>query len=359
METNLFNLNHEDMAQFFTELGEKPFRATQLLKWMHQQGVLDFSHMTNLSKLLRQSLQEKAHISLPQVVTEQQSQDGTRKWVLQLADHNYIETVLIPEEGRNTLCISSQVGCILNCPFCATGKQGFNRNLTTAEIIAQLWIAEHSLRDDSYRNGQHVINNVVLMGMGEPLANYQNVVKAIDLMMDDNTYGLSWRRVTLSTSGLIPAILRLAERCPVNLAISLHAPDDKLRDQLVPINQKYPLAELMAACRSYVKADMRRKITVEYIMLKGVNDSPSQAKALAKLLQGIPAKVNLIPFNAFAGSDYRCPSLETIDQFRNILMKAGFITVTRKSRGQDIDAACGQLVGKVKARQPLHAIKCN
>ncbi len=348
--TNLFNLNHEEMINFFADLGEKPFRATQLLKWMHQQGVLDFSQMTNLSKLLRQSLQEKTQIVLPTVVTEQHAKDGTRKWVLQLSDNNYIETVLIPDEDRNTLCISSQVGCILDCPFCATGKQGFNRNLTTAEIIAQLWIAEHSLRDSRHRNGQHAINNVVLMGMGEPLANYQNVVKAIDLMMDDNTYGLSWRRITLSTTGLVPAILRLAKRCPVNLAISLHAPNDELRDRLVPINQKYPLADLMAACRAYVKEDTRRKITVEYIMLKGINDSLAHAKALAKLLQSIPAKVNLIPFNTFPGSDYHCPDLETIDKFRNVLIKSGFVTVTRKSRGQDIDAACGQLVGKVLAR---------
>lgn len=350
---NLLNLDQHDLATFFAQLGEKPFRATQILKWIYQQGHLDFDAMTNLSKALRQRLKEQACIALPQVVKTQVSQDGTRKWVLQLDATNCIETVFIPEDDRNTLCVSSQVGCALGCHFCVTGQQGFNRNLSVAEIMAQLWIAEHTLRQiqvPPLKPAERVVSNVVIMGMGEPLVNFDNVVKTIHLMMDDHSYGLSKRRITLSTVGIVPALYRLKTQCPVNLAISLHAPTDALRDQLLPINHKYPLAELMAACRAYLADETRRKITFEYVMLKDVNDSPAHARALVKLLQHCPAKVNLIPFNSFVQAPYQCALPETIAQFRDILMRADIVTVTRKTRGDDIDAACGQLAGKVLNR---------
>lgn len=341
------------MMAFFAELGEKPFRAIQVLKWIHHHGVIDFDAMSNLSKSLRQKLKEVACISFPQIVTTQLSQDGTRKWLLQLDSPNAIETVFIPEEDRGTLCVSSQVGCALDCRFCATAYQGFNRNLSVSEIIAQVWLAEHTLRIQGYPNDEQrrIISNVVMMGMGEPLANLNNVLKALRLMMDDNTYGLSRRRLTLSTAGIIPAITHLKEQCPVNLAVSLHAPTNALRDQLMPINKKYPLDMLLAACRDYLEGENRHhKITFEYIMLKEVNDSPAQARALVKLLERCPAKVNLIPFNPFFHSHYERSSLEAIEHFRHILSKAGLVTVTRKTRGGDIDAACGQLAGKVQDR---------
>lgn len=380
---NLLDLDREGLTSFFVNLGEKPFRATQVMKWIHQLGVTDFFAMTNLSKALRQQLTEIACLSMPQVVMSQVSQDGTRKWLLQLDSNNCVEMVFIPEDNRGTLCVSSQVGCALDCHFCATAQQGFNRNLTTGEIIAQLWLAKHTLKteitslqentqpsnfvqEDSYtsekvvedlppikeKQEKQVISNVVLMGMGEPLTNFDNVIKAMNLMLDDFSYGLSWRHITLSTVGIIPALARLKEQCPVNIAISLHATNDALRDQLMPINKKYPLRELIKACHAYIKGEeYRRKITFEYIMLKGINDSPTHAFALIKLLRGLPAKINLIPFNVFPQTHYQCPTFETIDRFRDILMEAGFITVTRKTRGSDIDAACGQLAGKVLNRK--------
>jgi len=351
---NLLNLDRQGLSSFFIKLGEKQFHATQVMKWIHQQGVLDFDAMTNLSKALRQRLKEIACISLPQVHRLQSSQDGTRKWLLQLDNDNCIEMVFIPEDERGTLCISSQVGCALDCRFCATGQQGFNRNLSVAEIIAQLWLAEHTLRAE--KKSERAINSIVMMGMGEPLTNFNNVVTAMNLMMDDFSYGLSRRRITLSTAGIVPAMRRLREQCPVNLAVSLHAPNDALRSQLVPINKKYPLDQLMAACRAYTKGKPGRQITFEYIMLKDINDSTAHARALIKLLQGIPAKINLIPFNHFLHSSYQCATPEAIENFRDILMQAGLLTVTRKTRGDDIDAACGQLAGKVQDKRRKNTI---
>ncbi|QJD29109.1 23S rRNA (adenine(2503)-C(2))-methyltransferase RlmN [Methylococcus geothermalis] len=341
---NLLDLDREGMEAFFVRIGEKPFRASQLLQWIHQRGVTDFSLMTNLSKALRSRLEAVSEIRPPELVLEQRSADGTRKWVLQVDAVNRVETVLIPDEGRNTLCVSSQVGCSLECSFCSTARQGFNRNLTTAEIIGQLWVAQHRLGEEQR------ISNVVLMGMGEPLLNFGNVVAATRLMMDDFTYGLSKRRVTLSTSGIVPALDRLAEVSDISLAVSLHAPHDELRNELVPINRKYPIRELLAACKRYVGTENRRKVTFEYVMLEGVNDAPEHARALVRLLSHVPSKVNLIPFNPFPNSAYRCSRPETIARFAQILQDAGLITTTRKTRGGDIDAACGQLVGRVNDR---------
>jgi 23S rRNA (adenine2503-C2)-methyltransferase len=346
-KVNLLAFNRKAMEDYFREIGEKPFRASQLLQWIHQRGIADFALMTNLSKSLRQFLTEHCEVSAPSISFAQQSSDGTRKWLLQVDETNRIETVFIPEEGRGTLCISSQVGCALDCSFCSTARQGFNRNLTVAEIIGQLWTAQRELGEDTR------ITNVVLMGMGEPLLNFNNVVAAVDLMMDDFAYCLSKRRVTLSTSGVVPALERLAEVTDISLAVSLHAPDDALRNQLVPINQKYPLKELLPACRNYIK-DGRRKVTWEYVMLAGVNDSPAQARALAKLLANIPSKINLIPFNPFPGSPYQCSSRDTVARFSDILQSYGLVTTTRKTRGDDIDAACGQLVGRVKDKSRRH-----
>ena len=346
-KVNLLAFNRKAMEDYFREIGEKPFRAAQLLQWIHQRGVEDFSQMTNLSKALRSYLTEHCEICGPEIAIAQHSSDGTRKWLLQVDETNRIETVFIPEEGRGTLCISSQVGCALDCSFCSTAKHGFNRNLTVAEIVGQLWTAQRELGEENR------ITNVVLMGMGEPLLNFTNVVSAVDLMMDDFAYCLSKRRVTLSTSGVVPALERLAEVTDISLAVSLHAPDDALRNRLVPINQKYPLRELLPACRNYVK-DGRRKVTWEYVMLAGVNDSPAQARALAKLLANIPSKINLIPFNPFPGSPYQCSSREVVTRFSDILQGFGLITTTRKTRGDDIDAACGQLVGQVKDKSRRH-----
>jgi 23S rRNA (adenine2503-C2)-methyltransferase len=345
---NLLDLDRQGLIAFFTKLGEKPFRASQVLKWIYQCGVDDFDAMTNLSKSLRDTLHNEAEIRFPEIVSEQQSEDGTIKWLLRIDNGNCIETVFIPEAERGTLCISSQVGCALECSFCSTAQQGFNRNLSVGEIIGQLWVANKSLQCQPRTN--RVISNVVLMGMGEPLLNFDNVVSAMNLMLDDLAYGLSKRRVTLSTSGVIPALDRLKQVSDVSLAVSLHAPDDALRNELVPINRKYPIRELLAACQRYITGEARRKVTFEYVMLDGINDSPRQARQLVKLLQDVPAKVNLIPFNPFPGTQYRSSSRERIDAFRDILMKAGLITVTRKTRGEDIDAACGQLAGKVLDR---------
>ncbi|MCG6934595.1 MAG: 23S rRNA (adenine(2503)-C(2))-methyltransferase RlmN [Proteobacteria bacterium] len=345
---NLLDLDRQGLIAFFTKLGEKPFRASQVLKWIYQCGVDDFDAMSNLSKSLRDTLHNEAEIRFPEIVSEQQSEDGTIKWLLRIDNGNCIETVFIPEAERGTLCISSQVGCALECSFCSTAQQGFNRNLSVGEIIGQLWVANKSLQCQPRTN--RVISNVVLMGMGEPLLNFDNVVSAMNLMLDDLAYGLSKRRVTLSTSGVIPALDRLKQVSDVSLAVSLHAPDDALRNELVPINRKYPIRELLAACQRYITGEARRKVTFEYVMLDGINDSPRQARQLVKLLQDVPAKVNLIPFNPFPGTQYRSSSRERIDAFRDILMKAGLITVTRKTRGEDIDAACGQLAGKVLDR---------
>ncbi len=339
---NLLDFDKKGLEAYFSKIGEKPFRAKQLLKWLYQAGVTDFDEMTDLSKSLRTYLKEHCTINLPEIVLEKVATDGTVKWVLRMACGNRVETVFIPEEKRGTLCVSSQVGCALACSFCSTAQQGFNRNLTTAEIIGQLWVATHRLGEESR------ITNVVMMGMGEPLLNFDNTVKAVNLMLDDCAYGLSKRRVTVSTSGVVPAMYRLSEACDVSVAVSLHAPNDQLRNELVPINQKYPLAQLMEACQDVVKHSPRGFITFEYVMLDGVNDTFSDARALVRLLKNVPCKMNLIPFNPFPNSGYKCSKVSAIEAFRNILHKAGIITTVRKTRGEDIDAACGQLVGKVK-----------
>ncbi|RDI44807.1 23S rRNA (adenine(2503)-C(2))-methyltransferase RlmN [Aquicella lusitana] len=346
---NLLGLDRKAMQDFFVSMGEKPYRADQILKWIHFNGVQDFHAMTNISKVLRERLAETAEISVPQVIYEKAASDGTYKWLLRLSDGNCIETVFIPEKTRGTLCISSQVGCILNCDFCSTGKQGFNRNLSTAEIISQLWIAVRKL---SQLDGvhDHAVTNVVMMGMGEPLLNFDNVVPALHLMLDDFAYGLSKRRVTVSTAGVVPAMHQLRAVSDVALAVSLHAPNDELRNKLVPLNKKYPLRELMAVCREYFKDDNRRSITMEYVMLAGVNDQPEHARQLIRILEGVRAKMNLIPFNPFPHTPYQRSDNDTILHFRDILLKAGINTTIRRTRGDDIDAACGQLVGQVKDR---------
>lgn len=350
------------MRDFFVDLGEKPFRAQQVMQWIHQAGLNDFAKMSNLGKALREKLTQIAAIQLPAIETCQQSADGTCKWLLKLECGNCIETVFIPEAKRGTLCVSSQVGCGLNCSFCSTGKQGFNRNLTTAEIIGQVWTAVRQLsKEDGCHDRQ--ITNVVMMGMGEPLLNFDNVVTAMDIMMDDHAYGLSKRRVTLSTAGVLPDLARLREISPVSLAVSLHAPNDELRNELVPINKKYPLKELMELCKHYFKDEPKRKVTFEYVMLKGINDQPQHAMQLVKLLQDVPAKVNLIPFNPFPLTHYERSPKASIEAFRDTLIAKGINTITRKTRGDDIDAACGQLAGDVidrtsraKRWQKLHFI---
>ncbi len=356
VKVNLLDFSHEALKEWFASIGEKPFRATQVIKWLHQMGVDDLTQMTNLSKTLRAFLQENAEIRAPEIVMEQQSADGTCKWVLRLADGNAIETVFIPEEDRGTLCVSSQVGCALDCTFCSTARQGFNRNLTVAEIIGQLWIAKRTLQKDP--KGERAVTNVVMMGMGEPLLNFEPVVAALRLMLDDNAYGLSRRRVTVSTSGVLPAMGRLADTLDVSLAVSLHAPNDELRNRLVPLNRKYPIKELLAACQSFLdKKDTQRKhITWEYVMLDGVNDTEQHARELATLLQGIPSKINLIPFNPFPDTRYKRSSNNRIYRFRDILQESGYTVMTRKTRGDDIDAACGQLAGEVndRSRREIH-----
>ncbi|MDX1519451.1 MAG: 23S rRNA (adenine(2503)-C(2))-methyltransferase RlmN, partial [Gammaproteobacteria bacterium] len=325
----------------------------QMIKWIHQQGVTEFDAMTNLSKVLRGSLPQQAEIRLPAITHTRTSADGTCKWLIQIDDNgNSVETVFIPEENRGTLCISSQVGCPLDCQFCSTAKQGFNRNLSTSEIIAQLWLAMDQL--NQFRDNSHRITNVVMMGMGEPLLNYDKVLPALRLMTDDQAYGLARRRVTVSTAGIVPGIDRLSHECDVALAVSLHAANDELRDRIVPINRKYPLAELLAACSRYAKIRGGDSITFEYVMLNGVNDSPSDARQLSGLLRDLPAKINLIPFNPFPGTEFTRPDQNTIDVFRNILVKSGIVTTTRKTRGDDIAAACGQLAGVVRARARRH-----
>jgi 23S rRNA (adenine2503-C2)-methyltransferase len=348
-KTNVFDLDRPGLAALLRDLGEQAFRATQIVKWVHQHGVTDFEQMTNLGKSLRQRLADHMSFELPEVATEQISHDGTRKWMLRVAGGQAIETVYIPEAERGTLCVSSQVGCPLECSFCATGKQGFSRNLGTAEIIGQLWIAARSLGQFP-RPERRPISNIVFMGMGEPLLNFENVLRAIDLMLDDNAYGLSRRRITVSTAGMVPQMDRLKQASPVSLAVSLHAPNDALRNELVPLNRTYPLADLLPACKRFAEDYTHESITFEYTMLDGVNDTPAHARELVRVLNGIPAKVNLIPWNPFPGGGYRRSSAEAIERFRTILQQAGLITLTRKTRGDDIDAACGQLVGRVQAR---------
>jgi 23S rRNA (adenine2503-C2)-methyltransferase len=367
---NLLDFNLPQLTDWLSGQGEKPFRARQVFHWIHQRGEGDFAQMTDLAKSLREKLTASAEVRAPKVAADKTSADGTRKWLFDVgpgsgaasdqARRNGIETVFIPEgtpgcgdedadedspRYRGTLCVSSQVGCALECTFCSTGRQGFNRNLTVAEIIGQLWHAVRELKKAGW--GERPVTNVVMMGMGEPLANFENVVTALDIMLDDHSYGLSRRRVTVSTSGLVPAMDRLAERCPVALAVSLHAPSDALRDEIVPINRKYPLQELLAACRRYLQHAPRDFITFEYVMLAGVNDTPEQARQLAALVKDVPCKFNLIPFNPFPDSGYEKSRSDAQRAFREILQQAGLVVTTRKTRGDDIDAACGQLAGQV------------
>jgi len=350
--TNLLDLDYEHLVSFVGNFGEKPYRAKQLMHWIYQENLIDFNEMTDISKVFRDVLKEKVSIQLPSIISDAISDDGTRKWLFDVGGNNGIETVFIPEDDRGTLCISSQVGCALECTFCSTGRQGFNRNLTTAEIIGQLWLANFYIRQqEGYNvlpNSERIISNVVMMGMGEPLANYENVVAAMKLMLDDRAYGLSRRRVTLSTSGLVNAMDRLKEDCPVALAVSLHASNDKLRDEIVPINKKFPIKELMAGCQRYLEKAPRDFVTFEYVMLDGINDSVEDAKALLNIVKEVPCKFNLIPFNPFPNSGYQCSSNEQIRRFKEVLMNQDYIVTVRKTRGDDIDAACGQLAGQVK-----------
>ncbi|MEQ1673954.1 MAG: 23S rRNA (adenine(2503)-C(2))-methyltransferase RlmN [Candidatus Nitrotoga sp.] len=346
MTTNLLNFDAQQMTDWFAAQGEKPFRARQVLRWIHKNGESDFSAMTDLAASLREKLQRDACITAPTVVREELSSDGTRKWLLNVGTGNAIETVFIPEAERGTLCVSTQAGCALDCSFCSTGKQGFNRNLSVAEIIGQLWWANRQMGKDA--DGLWPVSNVVLMGMGEPLLNFNNTVSALRLMLDDHAYGLSRRRVTLSTSGIVPVMDKLRDECPVALAVSLHAPNNALRDVLVPINKKYPLDLLMAACQRYLEKAPRDFITFEYVMLRGVNDSVQLAHELIELVRDVPCKLNLIPFNPFPQTHYQRSDKDTIQRFRDVLMQADIVTTTRKTRGDDIDAACGQLAGQVQ-----------
>lgn len=353
--TPLLGLDPPTLTAFFADLGEKPFHARQVSRWVHQRFVADFRAMSDLPKRLRERLAVDATIAGPNVIRDTTAADGTRKWLLDAGNGNAVEAVFIPEDGRSTLCISSQAGCALDCAFCSTGKQGFNRNLTTAEIVGQLWHANRALLSGHasspwVEQGRAPITNVVMMGMGEPLANYTNVVPALELFLDDNAYGLSRRRVTVSTSGLVPMIDRLARDCPVALAVSLHAPDDALRDRLVPINRTHPLAELLAACDRYLAHAPRDFVTFEYVMLDGVNDQPSHARELVAIAGSIPCKYNLIPFNPFPGTEFRTSPRERILAFQKVLLDAGVTTTIRRTRGDDIDAACGQLAGQVQDR---------
>ncbi len=348
--SNLLGMDRPALEQWFAALGERPFRARQLMQWVYQRSEARFEEMTDIAKPLRAQLQDIAEVRTPELITEQVSADGTRKWLLRVDSGNAVETVFIPEADRGTLCISSQVGCAMDCQFCATATQGFSRNLSAAEILGQVWYAQKAL--NAVPREQRVISNVVFMGMGEPLANFDHVVTAIRVLLDDLGYGLSKRRVTVSTSGLVPFIDRLHDTVDTALAVSLHAADDDLRNEIVPINKKYPLKDLMAACRRYTAGKERQMhIVYEYVMLDGVNDKPADARALAKLLAGMPAKVNLIPFNPFPGTRYSTSSPETVRAFSDILRQRSIVSTTRKTRGDDIDAACGQLVGQVQNRQ--------
>src|SRR4051812_15309368 len=355
MTANLLDFDLEGLAAYCDSLGEKRFRATQLFRWIHQKGARDFGQMTDLAKSLRDKLQGAAHITGLPILTEHVSADGTVKWLFDVGGGDAVEAVFIPEDDRGTLCVSSQAGCAVGCRFCSTGHQGFSRNLSTGEILAQLWYAEHSLRGHLGTGGERVISNVVMMGMGEPLQNYAALVPALRIMLDDHGYGLSRRRVTVSTSGVVPMIDRLAQDCPVALAVSLHAPNDELRDKLVPLNRKYPIAELLDACNRYLEHAPRDFITFEYCMLEGVNDQPEHARELARLVQthggrGVSCKLNLIPFNPFPASGLVRSPQQRVQAFAKLLSDAGIVTTVRKTRGDDIDAACGQLAGDVKDR---------
>jgi 23S rRNA (adenine2503-C2)-methyltransferase len=367
MKANLLDFDAAGMAAFFAAIGEKPFRARQVLRWVHRMGESEFERMSDLAKSLRQRLAESAEVVPPRMIGDTTAADGTRKWLLDVGNANAVETVFIPEANRGTLCVSTQAGCTMACRFCSTGRQGFNRNLTTAEIVGQLWWASRALRaraaagpvtpalraaraPGAVHGDERAISNVVLMGMGEPLLNLENVLPALRLMLDDNGYGLSRRRVTVSTVGIVPMMDRLRDECPVALAVSLHAPNDALRSRLVPINQKYPLAELLSACRRYLERAPRDFVTFEYVMLDGVNDSDACAHELVRLVADVPCKVNLIPFNPFPDSGFRRSPRDTVRRFADVLNAAGIVTTTRKTRGDDIDAACGQLAGQVRDR---------
>jgi 23S rRNA (adenine2503-C2)-methyltransferase len=387
MKVNLLGLDAGALGGFFADRGQKAFRARQVLRWVHRFGESDFARMTDLAKGAREMLAAEAEVVPPPMIADNVAADGTRKWLLDVGHGNAVETVFIPEASRGTLCVSTQAGCTMACQFCSTGRQGFNRNLTTAEIIGQLWWASRALRaaardvaestpaqgaaralqgrdaqDQSTtapsaaralgatRGGERAISNVVLMGMGEPLLNFDNVLPALRLMLDDHAYGLSRRRVTLSTVGIVPMIDRLRDECPVALAVSLHAPDDALRSRLVPVNEKYPLRELLAACRRYLERSPRDFITFEYVMLAGVNDSDAHARALVELVADVPCKFNLIPFNPFSQSGFRRSAPDVIRRFAERLLAAGIVCTTRRTRGDDIDAACGQLAGRVQDR---------
>lgn len=365
-DVNLLNFDRDGLTAWLQALGEKPFRARQVLRWIHHRGAADFDAMSDLARSLRHKLAQAACIRSAPILRDGVSADGTRKWLLDVGHGDAVEAVFIPEPDRATLCISTQAGCAVNCRFCATGRQGFSRNLTTAEIIGQLWMAERQLQPhqpevlaDAHPGGQRgaprVISNVVLMGMGEPLQNYDAVLPALRLMLDDDAYGLSRRRVTVSTSGMVPMIDKLAQDCPVALAVSLHASDDSLRDQLVPLNRKYPLAELMAACKRYLRHAPRDFITFEYIMLAGVNDTDDHARRLLRRVADVACKINLIPFNPFAGSDLRRSDAQRVREFAAILTQGGIVTTVRRTRGDDIDAACGQLAGAVRDRTHVAA----
>lgn len=356
MTVNLLDFDAQGLTDWCEQQGERPFRARQLLRWVHQRGESDFDAMTDIAKSFREKLKLISSVSPAPTRSDKLSDDGTRKFLFDVGTGNAIETVFIPEADRGTLCVSSQAGCALECAFCSTGRQGFNRNLSTAEIIGQLWQANRVLMQGK-QTGQSIdrlISNVVMMGMGEPLTNFDNLIPALKLMLDDNAYGLSRRRVTVSTSGIVPAMDKLALACPVALAVSLHAPTDELRDQLVPINRKYPLAQLMAACKRYLEHAPRDFITFEYVMLDGVNDSDELAHTLVELVRDVPCKLNLIPFNPFPNSGFKRSSRERIRRFADILMQAGIVTTTRKTRGDDIDAACGQLAGQVNDKTKRH-----
>lgn len=348
---NLLGMSRAQLEEYFIELGEKRFRAQQVMKWIHHQGVTDFAQMSNLGKALRERLAAVAEVRPPAVESRHDSSDGTRKWLIRVEGGGLVETVLIPDGNRATLCVSSQVGCSLDCSFCSTGKQGFQRDLSAAEIIGQVWLAIDSY--DAFQSGKgRVVTNVVMMGMGEPLLNFDNVVASMDLMMDDLAYGISKRRVTLSTSGVVPALDRLAEVSEASLAISLHAPNDALRDQLVPVNRRYPIRMLLESARRYIDAqrDQKRVVTIEYTLMAGVNDQREHARELADLLRDFPCKINLIPFNPFPNSGYERPSGNAVSRFWQVLVDAGYIVTVRTTRGDDIDAACGQLVGEVVDR---------
>lgn len=355
---NLVGASRPELEQFFIESGEKKFRAQQIMQWVYQRGITDFNLMTDLSKTLRSLLLKDAEIKFPEIASEQISEDGTIKWLLRVGDNNAIETVYIPEATRGTLCISSQVGCALDCTFCATARQGFNRNLSAAEIIGQVWVADQQLR--RLYDGKQMLTNVVFMGMGEPLLNFNHVLPVINLLLDDHAYGMGKRKVTVSTSGIVPKIDILSQEVDVSLAVSLHAPTNEIRNELVPINRKYPIEELLAACKRYLQNKNRKEsVTFEYVMLDRVNDSEEQAWQLVRLLKNISAKVNLIPFNAFEQSGYQRSSESAIQNFRQILINSGIVVITRRPRGEDIDAACGQLAGQVidRAHRSNHYLR--